>query len=520
MASDTTPLRFHSYFCRLRGWTCIDRHRIIHESRPSVLIAMYATDEESTQSDYGCATPPLSPTKTISTEGWLSPRTPGSPHKSRSCLHFHSGGDELDHAFFSPPSSPTKPRFAARLKRCSTPEDLSPPHGLTLPGLTGDSPVKGSLPLTDGSSPGRPSNVARSTNRSLPATLDRSVTTKPPLIHLPDSSKRSPTPSKERRRCRSSSEGSIDALVAKYESPPTTPTEIKSIKQGSAQPVTHSDLSVRLVGLPCRYSSSPLRPSQWASRGGLLSPPRKSQTSTPDRFIHCRRPPTITRESFELNKPTERERVLKRGRRSGNDPFSRRVPRSDRLSAELRVLREAHTVTAGRFARGGLNPNLRLRNSSLISIARQISAGAVWNVGGLSAVNDTVTAISAGNGVMLGSGTMAPLYTSSFLNRPDPEAELNAYESRLALALEVDQTERVLHHTPLLSDQPYLRPAVAKLHGPHVWRDSAWTQDDATLRWSSVVTNLMGPTANDARKLLGSHIKRSADRCQFCPSDM
>lgn len=452
---------------------------------------MCVTDHESSPSESGYITPPLSPTKTISTEGWSSPRTPGSPHKSRSCLFFRDIEHDFEDALFSPPPSPTKSKFAARLGKLSIPEILSPTPDPTSPDLTVDSPVKRSPPLLDGSTPRRSHNAARFTNRSLLATISPSETINSPStpsLDFPTLCPYSEVTSKRSRSCRSSYEGSIDALIAKFATPPTHPGGIVvDSKRDLNQPVTRPGLAVNPGGPPHRSSSSPLRPSQWVSRGGLLASPRKSQTSTPDRFIHCRRPPATTRESFELNKPDERAQISHRGHRADGDPFSRRVRRSTRLSAELQGLREAHTVIAGRSVGNDRNANQRLRNSSLVMAARQISAGAVWNVGGASAVSDTVTAVSIGNGTMLGSGTMAPLYTSTFLNRADPEAELEAYERRLALAMEVDQTERILQHSPLPSAQPGTRPAKAQSHRPHVWRDSAWAQDDARLCWFSNV---------------------------------
>ncbi|KAF2624236.1 WD40 repeat-like protein [Macroventuria anomochaeta] len=442
---------------------------------------MYATDDESTPSGSGYTTPPLSPTKTISTEGWSSPRTPGSPRKSRSCLFFRHIDHELEEPFFTPPPSPTKSKFAAQLGALSIPEVLSPTCDPTSPDLTDDSPVKRNISLFDRPSPRRSLNVARSTNRSLPASIDNSNTAKPLTVPSLDFS-RSPQDRhihrKQRRSYRSSSDSSIDALVAKYATPPTTPVEIGAdIERDTDRFPNEFDSPMKLGRLSTRCASSPLRPSQWASRGGLLSPPRKSQTSTPDRFIHCRRPPAVTRESFELNKPIEREQISQRGHRAGGDPFGRRVRRSDRLNAELRGLREAHTVLAGRSGGGVRSPNLRLRSSSLVTAARQISAGAVWNVGGPSAVSDTVAAVSTGNGGMLGSGTIAPLYTSSFLDRADPEAELEAYERRLALALDVDQTDRILQHSPSQSSRPGATHNNTPPHKPHIWRDSAWAQD-------------------------------------------
>jgi hypothetical protein len=125
--------------------------------------------------------------------------------------------------------------------------------------------------------------------------------------------------------------------------------------------------------------------------------------------------------------------------------------------------------------------NLRLRSSSRVDAARQISAGAVWNVGGPSAVSDTVSATSTGNRSMLGSSTIAPLYTSVFLDRADPEAELEAYERRLALALEVDQLDRVLQHSASPTPQSGARHANMRSNVPHIWRDSAWNQDGLKL---------------------------------------
>lgn len=480
---------------------------------------MYVTEDDSTPYDSGYTTPPLSPTKTISTEGWSSPRTPGSPRKSRSCRLFRNVDHELEDPFFTPPPSPTKAKFTAQLGDLSVPEALSPAiRDPISPIWTDDSPAKRLVPLLQCPSPHRASSLARSLNRSLPADIDRSE----PAVSL---HKPSHCPARERscdsnckRRkwsLRSSFESSIDALVAQYATSPTTPAQVHDDIQRPAVFDTPTKLRQST-----RSSSSPLRPSQWVLRGGLLASPRKSQTSTPDRFVHCRRPPAVTRESFELNKPNERERNSRRGHRAGGDPFSRQIRRSDRLNAELRGLREAHTLIAGRSTGNVRSPNLRLRSSSLVMAARQISAGAVWNVGGRSAVSDTVAAISTGNGSMLGSGTVAPLYTSTFLDRADPEAELEAYERRLALALEVDQTERVLHHSPLPSSRPGSRQQNTPPYIPHVWRDGAWAQDSVKPCLFRSLPNFRGLTANKYPKLRDDRARRPEDPCRSSLSDM
>jgi hypothetical protein len=86
---------------------------------------------------------------------------------------------------------------------------------------------------------------------------------------------------------------------------------------------------------------------------------------------------------------------------------------------------------------------------------------------------------------MLGSGTNAPLYKSAFLNRADPEAQLEVYERRLALALDVDQTDRILAHSSSPSPQRMFQNDAGTSQADHVWRDGAWIKDGVTLRWFS-----------------------------------
>ncbi|KAF2839684.1 WD40 repeat-like protein, partial [Patellaria atrata CBS 101060] len=75
---------------------------------------------------------------------------------------------------------------------------------------------------------------------------------------------------------------------------------------------------------------------------------------------------------------------------------------------------------------------------------RRVSVGAVWNVGGSSIVSDSSIAVPDGRGGMIGSGTNAPLYKSAFLDQIDPDSQGETFERRLALALDLDRTERIL----------------------------------------------------------------------------
>ncbi|KAG9185892.1 hypothetical protein G6011_07223 [Alternaria panax] len=445
---------------------------------------MSDTDDQVSPSRFGYLTPPLSPTKTVSTEGWASPRTPQSPRKSRSCLFSRDIDSSITSSCLSPPSSPRKSNFLSRLEALST-SDLSPIEHEAVP-VQPDDETRSNHRRPNSSS----SSVAlaRSHIPSAPTrgayALDNEGLV-PPVNACNSSPLRDgSSPTKRRRSDRSSSDSLVDGLSPTPSPLPSPTNTVTTLESSSLTPRHYADASAeeispsaKLHRLPLRYASSPLRPSQWVARGGSLKSPRPNQTSTPDRFIAGRRPSAVTRESFELNSPAERinkEQNTHHGVRTGADAFSRRLRRSGRMNEELRGLREAHSVVSGRA--NATRRNVNFRRNPLTLGARQISAGAVWNIGGPSAVSDTVVAVSTGRGRMLGSGTNAPLYKSAFLNRADPDAELEAYERRLALALDIDQANRILHHSsyPASPSSPHSDPASQT---KHVWRDGAWVKD-------------------------------------------
>ncbi|KAF1999139.1 WD40 repeat-like protein [Amniculicola lignicola CBS 123094] len=401
---------------------------------------MDETGDDSPASSSGYITPPLSPTKSISTQGWSSPRTPTSPRKSHSCVFFR---DIDSDPFSSPQASPTKRSFAPRLRALqlsdgpiadqkpvqsacwlSLGRGLHHPDSSFLPHSTSTTRLES--PLLQGQ------NCERSLNTS---SVPSSPETHPKSrASSRDYTSPSPIPRSQRRS------QSLTTVSPRSSSP---------VLCAQFPPPAHDSSTPMLRRISPRHSSSPLRPSQWVTRGGLLSA-AKSSSQTPDRFISSRRPPNTTRDSFELAKAAERVTAQDRSARGTSphiDPFSRRLQRSGRLNNELRNLRETHSILNGRATLNRRGGNISLRRNSFSSGARQISAGAVWNVGGSSAVSDTVVGVSNGRGGMLGSGTNAPLYTSMFLSRSDPEAEREAYEKRLALAFDIDRASRVLEHT-------------------------------------------------------------------------
>ncbi|KAF2808758.1 WD40 repeat-like protein [Mytilinidion resinicola] len=228
--------------------------------------------------------------------------------------------------------------------------------------------------------------------------------------------------------------------------------------------------------IPLRRSGSPLRPSQYAARGGSTSPLR-TPTRQSDRFIPQRRPEISTRESFHFSRATPADTT-------NADPFSPTLRRSRRVNEELRTLRQNHSSMMARTRSRG-RPGLR---STSIGVNRQVSAGAVWNVGGSSAATDTVVGVTNGRGGLLASGTNAPLYTTMFITGSDAAAELDTYEQRLALAFDVDRSDKTLNIVlPNAFGHPTSHEAVSNgqssrttPHVKHTWNDSAWMREGST----------------------------------------
>jgi hypothetical protein len=443
----------------------------------------------------GLLTPPSSPT--LSAPSLHLPRTPSSPHKLRKGSLVCK--TNIEPLILTPPPSPVKqcsrdsidcriyrdpaPQCARRLwESPSDPNDRSfSPE--PIPRL--DGPVDRYSP---NSSPPQPASGEHRGLKKDAEPCTPSLTSDPAdssssdfsPIESPDENDTSPSEHQE-IRIRTSS------FLTSGEPDPSKQVSKTNPSDESSLPNKHTLSQLR--PLPIRQSSSPLRPGQLAARGRLLPSPR-NLAKQHDRFIPQRRPPNVTRESFELNKPKDRLDLAdgySSGGQSGSDPFGRRLQRSGRLNEELRSLRATHSVISGRATSNRRGANLGLRRNPLSIPPRQVSAGAVWNVGGSSPANDTVGGVPNGRGGMLGSGTNAPLYTSMFLSRSDPDAELETYERRLALAFDVDQFNKVLDSSSSPSGSNTPSPAqsrpgssASKIKPKHVWRDSEWVKEGST----------------------------------------
>lgn len=372
-------------------------------------------------------TPLSSPTKSTSTWDWSSPPTPTSPSKTPNRLVFQDSDSEIP--FLTPPRSPNKLKFPVKLRKNPISTLVFRDHqDDALAILDGDVFTNESPKIVTGVN--IPSSaITPSDGRSSPSspcsngTSTKSSTNLPTTYIPPTTHSDSTTSNEDDYSIRVDSEGigrrEHDTLQALGVDVPSSSHLVHS-KDKNAQR--------ELNRIPLRSASSPLRPSQWAARGGLLSTPR----TPPDRFISSRSPPFVTREGFEssrsLNRPAhEISHMYKRN--ATLDPFSRRLHRSTRMNDELRSLQQNYSTLASRAHLDRRGTTSQLRQGFSTMTPRQASIGAIWNVGGASAASDTVTGVSNGRGGLLGSGTNAPLYTSMFLNKSDPDAKKETYST-------------------------------------------------------------------------------------------
>lgn len=205
------------------------------------------------------------------------------------------------------------------------------------------------------------------------------------------------------------------------------------------------------------------------------SAPRTPRRASADRFI----PSSISRDRLVLSRHPDRltrREKLARTLSSGPDPFGANVPRTP--------IRHRAGSSPASFGRGTSTVNGR-RTSLNAPPSRRLSQGAVWGIGGATAViGDSVAGVPDGRGRLLASGTNASLYSSNFLRRRDSNGELDVHERRLAIALELDTASRVLSYNgPAISpDSGYgsSTPSPPQIGAAaRAWRDGQWNLHEA-----------------------------------------
>ncbi|KAJ5655925.1 hypothetical protein N7507_007875 [Penicillium longicatenatum] len=198
---------------------------------------------------------------------------------------------------------------------------------------------------------------------------------------------------------------------------------------------------------------------------------------SPDRFIPKRDFGDSLSTPYRLNKHPQqlspRERLLRR-HLPGEDPFlpTPQTPRSPAQSPRPTWLRQRP------LHRPWLINNLTSMGSNRPNdFLRQISSGGIWGMGGTSAMLGAPVTTTNGAPSLLGRRTTAPNFVARFLPKSTKADEQKKHESRIALALDVDPTTRLvstcgrhMERVPGPTSPDYERFA------PFVWKDSAWTK--------------------------------------------
>lgn len=183
--------------------------------------------------------------------------------------------------------------------------------------------------------------------------------------------------------------------------------------------------------------------------GFTIRSPRASykRLKSPDRFLPERRFEPVTVESFRLARsPSQLSPVEKAYRRRDiqDDPF--RLPNSTRSPLPRRVSSPSRSLSPRSRPRHVEQTALGTWHNPEYANSRSFSNSSPgWIVGGAPITpTSPAVAIPDGQGRFLGSGTLSPMYMTSYKSNGTAEARLFAHQSRLALALDIDQASRVL----------------------------------------------------------------------------
>lgn len=212
--------------------------------------------------------------------------------------------------------------------------------------------------------------------------------------------------------------------------------------------------------LPFPLSPVPLPPLKFPASSndeGLYTPNRRATSaailpSTPtrsrDRYISSRFSPQEPSKAFRLSKSPSQlsaSEKLVRNNSATPDPFGplllprvrdirTHAPNQSLPAAALRLPRPVGTT------------NITTLPDPFTTQDRHASAGAVWNIGGgaLGHHHGPIRSVSNGRGGFVSGGSNAPMYSSQFFDDDTSDQDLERMEARLAAALDIDQTVRIL----------------------------------------------------------------------------
>ena len=208
----------------------------------------------------------------------------------------------------------------------------------------------------------------------------------------------------------------------------------------------------------CERNASPRQRRLMA--GGLTSP---------DRFVPSRAA-TPTKEALILTHTTKLATFDSLG---PTDPFAPAVRRSIRMAERYATLR-----SPGPAVRSVTTSASRIRDAQSPD-ARSASTSTTWTVGGL-AVTDGVASTTNGRGGRVTSGTSAPHYGADFIRKRSQTDEQVMHGQRLALAMDIRQSGRMVEQVPLpispSSPVSPILPVTSDGDTPSrvLWKDGKW----------------------------------------------
>ncbi|KAJ9381179.1 hypothetical protein DTO063F5_6389 [Paecilomyces variotii] len=291
----------------------------------------------------------------------------------------------------------------------------------------------------------------------------------------------------------------------------TPPCDETGIVQNAGIAVDHSIIAGILSAsetTPERLQRKSVTGRRCVSAVAALNTP--SSPKSPDRFIPARAPFDPPATPFRLSKAPRHmspEERFHRRRDHSADPF---MPSRPRRAASVPRRRPQDRRYSTRYMPHLVNDAAALRGNGTLGLndaLRQISAGAVWNVGGSSAATgNPPVGINDAMGGLLGSGTTAPMYIAKFLEKTTPAEEREKHEARLALALDIDQATRMLdicRISPHFESRPSPSSSNYERYSPITWKDNAWKRAEGVKHYefeSRVPGHCSGSTSKGSRQ--------------------
>ena len=232
---------------------------------------------------------------------------------------------------------------------------------------------------------------------------------------------------------------------------------------------------------PARCSQLPSTCPKRRSFSANAALQARTRFTSPDRYIPQRPPGGQASPNVHTSKPPSalyNQEIYTRSRDASVDPFGSASPSRSATVVRRRIAGDTLGIRVPHYTPSFVNGT----DAGLVEASpraspqntRQPSWGGFWTVGGRGGAQfGQLHGVPTASGGLLTSGTSAPLHCAPFLDEPTQDDKTKAHESRLALALDIDQAARILSPTPSSSPSAGLQDSG---EGPSQWNDETWTR--------------------------------------------